>query len=133
MSQAGYCSASGYDVVTAYNNQGFLVTHTVPVGISTGWDDRGFPVTKYPSNCPTSNVGFVAGAVLKPSSTDGFSAASVEVTTKSDNIMLPSATNGLVAPSAGAAQSGGRRRVQKWLAAFCTLVAAMLLAVLNFA
>ena len=32
--------------------------------MSKGFDDRGFPTTIYPSNCPTSNFPMKAGEVL---------------------------------------------------------------------
>ena len=43
-------------MTTKYDQQGFLTTATVPEGVSTTFDDKGFPVTVFPQNCQASDL-----------------------------------------------------------------------------
>ncbi|KAK5705806.1 transglycosylase [Elasticomyces elasticus] len=114
-SQPGFCSVSGYSLVTAFNQQGFATTATVPIGISTGWDDRGMPTTVFPSNCPASNVPFKAGEVLKISTfsqSPGGNGDGQVVTRSGEVVVAGSGTGSLITPSA-AAGSGARSSVEQ--------------------
>lgn len=58
--------------MTTFNQRGFKVIETVPVGIKTTFNDKGFPVTVYPANCQASSVPDKADEILKLATlTDG--------------------------------------------------------------
>ncbi|KAK3643867.1 transglycosylase [Elasticomyces elasticus] len=134
-SQPGFCSVSGYSLVTAFNQQGFATTATVPIGISTGWDDRGLPTTVFPSNCPVSNVPFAAGEVLKISTfsqSPGRNGGGQVVTRSGEVVVAGSGTGSLITPSA-AAGSGAtllERTDFGWMVAVCTAGLALVLGVM---
>lgn len=56
VSPAAGSSGCEYKTVKGYNQQGFLTTETVPVGASTRYDNKGFPVTVYPKGCGINTV-----------------------------------------------------------------------------
>jgi len=125
------CSASGYEVVASYDARGFLTTATVPVGVSTGWDVRGFPTTAYPSNCQISNPPFAIGQVLGANTQSSTIGGDHVVTSSGNVIVAESSTAGLVTPTAsrsagvhGESITDARHMVM----VCCTLVIALVLA-----
>ena len=125
-SATGYCSASGYKVVTSYDVHGFLVTATVAEGISTGYDDRGFPTTIYPANCPTSNYPMAAGEVLQVSTIfRQQSGAEQGVSTSSGRIILPTDSGpGLATTVAGSSDGASARQLTQCAVASSVLAVA---------
>lgn len=88
---------------------GFLTTATVAAGVSTGWDDRGFPTTVYPPSCQTSNPPMAAGEVLAPSSMLRAGAQTTVApsftTTSNGGVILPPPSSTLLQPSAASMSS----------------------------
>ncbi|KAK1063738.1 transglycosylase [Friedmanniomyces endolithicus] len=129
VSPAGFCSVSGYSLVTSYDVRGFLTTATVPVGVSTGWDDRGLPTTVYPSNCPASNVPFAAGAVLMASSFIASDAGGQVVTSSGDATVARTGPAGVITLAATTAASGtasaGEKNGYGWTVCVCVVGLAM--------
>ena len=56
VSPAAGSSGCAYKTVKGYNQQGFLTTETIPVGASTRYDSKGFPVTVYPQGCDVNTA-----------------------------------------------------------------------------
>ena len=56
VSPAAGSSGCAYKTVKGYNQQGLLTTETIPVGASTTYDNRGFPVTIYPKDCQVNTA-----------------------------------------------------------------------------
>ena len=122
-SATGFCSASGYKVVTSYDVQGFPTTATIAEGISTGFDDRGFPTTIYPANCPTSNYPMAAGEVLQASTVVRQQSGTGS---SSGVIFLPTESEpGIASSAVDASQSEGARRTAQWFVACGALVFAL--------
>ncbi|KAK1073350.1 transglycosylase, partial [Friedmanniomyces endolithicus] len=125
LSPAGFCSVSGNSLVTSYDIRGFLTTATVPVGVSTGWDDRGLPTTVYPSNCPVSNVPFAAGEVLMASSFTASGGGGQVVTSSGGAIVAGTGSAGLITPAATTAASGTPSASEKnghgWAMCICVI------------
>jgi hypothetical protein len=124
VSATGYCSASGYKIVTSYDVHGFPVTATVAEGISTGYDDRGFPTTIYPANCPTSNYPMAAGEVLQGSTIlRQQSGAGSDASTSSGRIFLPTDSGpGIATSAAGSSDGNSAKRLTQWVTA-CSVFA----------
>lgn len=117
-----YCSQSGYSVVTSYDQQGFPTTATVPMGISTSWDHRGFAVTVYPRNCQTRNLPLQVGNVLAPTGTGGDGGSDGE---------LPAGTTAPLPTDLGVYRgSDAAHLAVAWPAVLCTVSAGILLAAL---
>ena len=126
-SATGYCSASGYKIVTSYDVHGFLVTATIAERISTGYDDRGFPKTIYPSNCPTSNYPMAAGEVLQVSTIfRQQSGAEQDASTSSGRIVLPTDSGpGIETTAADSSDGNSARRLTRSVTA-CSVFAVAL-------
>lgn len=71
VSPAAGSSGCDYKTVKGYNEQGFPTTETIPVGVKTTWDDRGFPVTVYPKGCEASALSLQNKAVATPTPAAG--------------------------------------------------------------
>lgn len=102
--------------MTSYDVQGFLTTATVGEGISTGFDERGFPTTLYPANCPTSNFPMKAGEILQASTIvrgEQESSAESEVSSSSGPVVLPTESGPGIATGVTPPQSGGIRQVSQ--------------------
>ncbi|KAK0363764.1 transglycosylase [Friedmanniomyces endolithicus] len=118
-----------YSLVTSYDIRGFLTTATVPVGVSTGWDNRGLPTTVYPSNCPVSNVPFAAGAVLMASSFIASDAGGQVVTSSGGATVARTGPAGVITLAATTAASGthsaGEKNGYGWTVCVCVVGLAM--------
>jgi hypothetical protein len=113
--------------VSSYDVHGFLVTATVAEGISTGYDDRGFPTTIYPQNCPTSNYPMAAGEVLQASTIiRQQSGAGADASTSSGRIFLPTDSGpGVATIAAGSSDGSSIRRITQWVTACGVLAVAL--------
>nr|POE93355.1 putative extracellular glycosidase [Quercus suber] len=119
VSPAASCSGLSYSTVTSYDEQGFLTTAIVPVGVSTGWDEQGFATTIFPSGCGPAATVTAAKALLAK-------ADALATITSSGLLTLPSAAATVVA-SANTPTSGtnGHRSVQ-WASAACTVLLSLI-------
>nr|OQO28131.1 hypothetical protein B0A51_05671 [Rachicladosporium sp. CCFEE 5018] len=98
VSAAGFCSASGYELTTGYDQRGFLTTASVPI-VSTGFDDRGFATTIYPSNCVARNLPMAAGDMLGTNSA----------------VTSAATTTGVVIVTTVPGKSEGKRHAAEWM------------------
>ncbi|KAK5131197.1 hypothetical protein LTR08_001222 [Meristemomyces frigidus] len=88
--------------------RGFLTTATLAAGISTGYDDRGYPTTVYPSNCLTKKLLLAEGEILRPTAL----AVNERMTTSSGRVLLPTATG--IITSTGSYGSGSQPDNSSW-------------------
>ena len=108
--------------MTSYNDQGFPTTVTVPVGVSTRYDQRGFQVTVYPSNCPTKNLPLQVGNVLAPTGTNTEKDIAGELATGTP-APLPTSIDDLLG-------SGASKLSAAWVVLLCTVFCAVVIGAL---
>ena len=118
VSQAPHCS-NGYKVVTTFNQRGFKTVETVPVGVSTKFDDKGLPVTVYPPNCQITNIPLKVAAIMGVTQTNGGAEPTAQAS------VLPSNLGVYLQEK----QSGGSTVSARWFAVVGTSMAAMMFAI----